>query len=60
MERGLLLNVYRGPQRLMVATTAPGLEPQNIRIELDGQRLSIQSAPRGPGGERKQILPDGP
>ena len=54
MEQGLLLNVYRGPQRLMVATTAPGLEPQNIRIELDGQRLSIQSPVRGLGQGRKQ------
>jgi len=54
MERGLPINVYRGPQRLMVATTAPGLEPQNIRIELEGQRLSIQSAMRGLGQTRKQ------
>ena len=54
MERGLPLNVYRGSQRLMVATTAPGLEPQNIRIELEGRRLSIRGALRGTGQERKQ------
>lgn len=54
METGLPLNVYRGPQRLMVATTAPGLEPQNIRIELEGRRLSIRGAMRGAGQARKQ------
>jgi len=54
MERGFSLNVYRGPQRLMVATTAPGLEPQNIRAELDGRRLSIRGALRGPGEGRKE------
>ena len=54
MDKGLPLNVYRGPQRLMVATTAPGLEPQNIRIELEGRRLSIRGAVRGKGQERKQ------
>jgi len=30
MERGLPLNVYRDPQRLMVATTAPGLESAGV------------------------------
>ena len=54
LERVFLHIVYRGPQRLKVATTAPGLEPQNIRIELDGQRLTIQSPVRGLGQERKQ------
>ncbi len=54
METGLLLNIYRGPLRLMVATTAPGLEPQNIRIELEGRRLSIRGAMRGRAWERKR------
>jgi HSP20 family molecular chaperone IbpA len=56
MERGFPLNVYRGPLRLMVTTTAPGLEPQNIRIELEGRRLSIQGVVRGLGQERKKTI----
>lgn len=37
----------------MVATRAPGLEPENIRIELQGLRLSVAGTPRGLGQVRK-------
>ena len=47
------VNVYRGPRRLMVATHLPGLEPQNIRLEVDGERFSIQGMLRGAGQGRR-------
>jgi HSP20 family molecular chaperone IbpA len=45
------VNIYRGLRRLMVATRLPGLEPQNIRLEVDGGRFSIQGMLRGVGQE---------
>lgn len=53
MERSLLINVYQGPGRLMVATRVPGLEPQDIRIEVRGLRLSVHGTLRGLGQSRK-------
>lgn len=53
MERSLPINVYQGTRRLMVATQAAGLEPQNIRIDVQGLRLSIRGTLRG-AGERKK------
>ncbi len=53
MEDSLLINVYRGPRRLMVAARVPGLEPQNIRIEVQGLLLSVQGTLRGQGLTRK-------
>ena len=47
------VNIYRGLRRLMVATRLPGLEPQNIRLEVDGDRFSIQGMPRGVGQEQR-------
>ncbi len=47
------VNVYRGLRRLMVATHLPGLEPQNIHLEVDGGRFSIQGLLRGSRQERR-------
>jgi HSP20 family protein len=52
-EITLPVNIYRGLRRLMVAARLPGLEPQNIRLEVDGSRFSIQGLPRGAGQERR-------
>jgi HSP20 family protein len=47
------VNVYRGLQRLMVLTHLPGLEPQDIRLDVDGRRFSIHGMSRGVGQERR-------
>jgi HSP20 family protein len=47
------VNIYRGLRRLMVATRLPGLEPQNIRLEVKGVRFSIQGMLRGVGQEQR-------
>lgn len=53
MDGMLPVNVYREVHRLMVAAPLPGMEPQNIRVEVKGRRLSIYGARRGPGQARK-------
>ncbi len=53
MDGTLPVNVYREVHRLMVAAPLPGMEPQNIRVEVKGQRLTIYGARRGPGQARK-------
>ena len=53
VEQSLPINIYRSNSRLMVATRAPGLEPENIRIELQGLRLAVTGALRGVGQARK-------
>ncbi len=53
VEQLLPINIYRSDRRLMVATRAPGLEPENIRIELQGLRLSVAGALRGLGQAKK-------
>ena len=53
MDSTLPVNMYRGIHRLMVAAPLPGMEPRNIRVEVDGRRLVIQGALRGPGQQRK-------
>lgn len=50
----LPVNVYQELSRVMVAAPVPGMEPQNIRLVVEGQRLSIQASLRGPGQERTQ------
>jgi HSP20 family protein len=46
------INVYRENERIMVSTPIPGMEPSNIRIQIDGRTVSISSGQRGPGQER--------
>lgn len=53
MDGMLPVNVYREVHRVMVAAPLPGMEPQNIRVEVKGRRLSIYGARRGPGQARK-------
>lgn len=53
VEQSLPINIYRSNSRLMVATRAPGLEPENIRIELQGLRLAVTGTLRGVGQARK-------
>jgi HSP20 family protein len=47
------VNIYRGLRRLMVATHLPGLEPQNIHLEVHGGRFSIQGLLRGQRQEQR-------
>lgn len=56
MDRTLPVNIYREFQKVMVAAPLPGMEPQNIHVEVDGRRISIQGTLRGPGQNRKHYV----
>jgi hypothetical protein len=49
-EEGQLLPVrmYQTEDRLMIAAPMPGLEPENISVSIEGDRLSIHGEERGP------------
>ena len=48
------VNIYQEGDRLMVAALLPGMEPPNIRVEIQGRSLTIYGERRGPGQERTQ------
>lgn len=48
----LPVNVYQEVHRIMLAAPLPGMEPHNIRVEIDGYRVSLTGALRGPGQAR--------
>lgn len=53
----LPVNVYRDVDRIMVAAPFPGIEPPNIHVAVEGQRLTIHGDMRGPGQDRtKQFI----
>lgn len=58
-EQQVPVKVYRTAERLMVTTPMPGLEPENIRIDVtaDGY-LVLQGARRGTLKEVKELLLD--
>ncbi|MBI3975748.1 MAG: Hsp20/alpha crystallin family protein [Armatimonadetes bacterium] len=56
MDAHLPVNIYHEGDRLMVAAPMPGMEPQDIEINLEGSRLAIRAHLRGPGQERKSFL----
>ncbi|MFL5660329.1 MAG: Hsp20/alpha crystallin family protein [Ktedonobacteraceae bacterium] len=58
-QQHIPVKVYRTAERLMVTTPMPGLEPENIRIEVtrDGQ-LVLQGEMRGMLKEVKELLLD--
>lgn len=51
------VNIYRTEERLMVAALLPGLQPEDISIELDAQgQLQLRSALRGKLKDWKDVL----
>lgn len=56
MDAHLPVNIYHEGDRLMVAAPMPGMEPQDIEINLEGSRVAIRAHLRGPGQERKQTF----
>jgi HSP20 family protein len=54
MDHSVPVNVYREVRKIMVAAPLPGVEPQNIHVDVSGTRLSIHTGLRGPGQGRKR------
>src|SRR4051794_14717026 len=50
------VNIFETDTELMVVAAMPGLEPQNVEIEVNDDRLTIRGEKRGPGQERQRYL----
>ena len=48
VARMLPIRVYEAGQKVMIAAPMPGLAPQDISVTVDGERVSIRGAERGP------------
>jgi len=48
VARMLPIRVYEAGQKIMIAAPMPGLAPQDISVAVDGERVSIRGAERGP------------
>ena len=49
MNPDVPVNMYQQDDRIMIAAPLPGMEPANIRIDVDGRRVRIATEQRGPG-----------
>jgi HSP20 family protein len=53
------LKVYRGRERITIAAPMPGLEPEDITVEItQDRRLVLDGALRGTLDENKEVLAD--
>lgn len=50
------VRVYRSAGRIMVAAPMPGLEPQDITVTVDGDRVTIEGRERGPHQHERDII----
>lgn len=48
VTQALPVRVYEAGEKLMIAAPMPGLAPQDISVTVDGERVSIRGAERGP------------
>lgn len=52
----LPVRLYRAEDRLVLAAPMPGLEPGDIRVEVEGNRVAIHGAERGPHQHDRELL----
>jgi|GEM_PF-386143 len=50
------VRVYQTIDHLMLAAPMPGLEPQDISIMINNEHVTIQSQPRGPRQDERNLL----
>jgi len=50
------VRVYQTIDHIMLAAPMPGLEPQDISITINNERITIQSQPRGPRQDERNML----
>lgn len=50
------VRVYRGDEHIMLAAPLPGLEPENISVEISGDTIRIQGDERGPGQRDREMI----
>lgn len=47
-QQNVPVRIYQSDHQIMIAAPLPGLEPQNISVAIDGDRVTIQGEERGP------------
>lgn len=50
------VRVYRGDEHIMLAAPLPGLEPENISVEIAGDSICIRGDERGPGQRDREMI----
>lgn len=50
------IRVYQGPDRIMVATPMPGLEPTDISVSVLGETVTIHGEYRGPHQDERDLV----
>src|SRR5690349_77014 len=51
----LPVNVFENPEELVIVAAMPGIEPEDINVELKGSLLFIASGARGLDADKKYI-----
>ena len=52
----LPVRMYQTGERVMIATPMPGLEPGDISVRVEGERVTIDGEERGPHQHEKDLL----
>jgi HSP20 family protein len=55
-QQNVPVRLYQTENQLMVAVPVPGLEPQNISVSIDGNRVTIRGEERGPRQHERDLL----
>ena len=50
------VRIYQTDNQIMIAAPVPGLEPQNISVAIDGDRVTIRGEERGPHQHERELL----
>jgi HSP20 family protein len=56
VTQALPVRVYEAGEKLMIAAPMPGLAPQDISVTVDGERVNIRGAERGPRQHEIQLI----
>jgi HSP20 family protein len=51
----LLVNIFENPDEVVVVSAVPGIEPEDITIELRGHKLQVKTRARGEEAESKYL-----
>ena len=50
------INIYETEEDVVVVAPMPGVEPEDIDIQMQGSRLTLRAALRGPGQQDRRYL----
>ena len=52
------VRIYNADEHIVLAAPLPGLEPEDISVTIDGDKVVISGEERGPGQHRKNVVRD--